>query len=56
MGPGETKRYDCDDCQREFEVTLEPKAKELKDKKGLEAAKVTCCPFCESTNITGEDD
>ncbi len=46
MKQGETRRFDCEDCAIEFEVTLEPK---MKGKKGAEDAltsAVECCPFC----------
>lgn len=50
MTNGETIRYQCEGCDREMEITLEPKEK-LRDKAlenremGLDAP--TRCPWCE---------
>lgn len=49
LNNGETKRFECDECQKEFEVTLEPKCAEMKDPpKGYGG--VDYCPFCGTSN------
>ena len=45
MNAGETARFDCPDCNREFEVCLEPKAKGMKNPPD-DTADVLHCPFC----------
>jgi len=49
---GSTVRYDCEDCNTEFEVTLEPKDKEGDGK----PKKVTACPFCGSMSGVTTDE
>jgi Zn finger protein HypA/HybF involved in hydrogenase expression len=50
---GEPARFDCDDCTREFEVTLEPKERGFSDGRTPRAnAEILCCPFCGSRDIT----
>jgi hypothetical protein len=47
MKAGETLRFDCPDCDAEFEVTYEPKASgNPKTARGIEPKAVTRCPFC----------
>lgn len=62
--PGETTRVDCNSCNTEFEVTLEPKEKGYAGPPGSKtsqtpAQKVQHCPFCgadESMLSSDEDD
>lgn len=56
MKAGETERFDCEECSREFEIVYEPKATTPKEKKGIEDADVTNCPFCGASLAAGEDD
>ena len=54
MKEGQTKRYDCEECNIEFELTLEPKSKGNINGKEVD---VMNCPFCGSGQIvTDEDD
>lgn len=51
MKAGSTERFDCESCNREFEVTLEPKASGTSEAakqaaKDLGEAEVAACPFC----------
>lgn len=55
MKDGETARFDCENCNVEFEVTLEPKAKGLKGHKPGPEQKVIACPFC-AEESSFEDD
>lgn len=48
---GETIRVMCDDCNKEFEVTLEPKMKGRPLTDDDEQHEIVACPFCESTNV-----
>lgn len=51
---GETQRFQCNECNREFEVTLEPKAKDAEpSKRPTDTAVVGTCPFdnCGSADI-----
>jgi hypothetical protein len=60
--PGETVRYDCNSCNTEFEVTLEPKAKGHAGPPGepsqIPAQKVQFCPFCgaDEDRLSGDDE
>lgn len=47
---GETRWYQCNDCMREYEITLEPKAKDSYEKPPDRAAPVAC-PFCGETDV-----
>jgi hypothetical protein len=54
MKAGETQRFQCNDCNREFEVILEPKAKNMKpEDRPKEEGNVGACPFddCGSSDI-----
>lgn len=57
MNAGETMRFDCGDCNAEFEVTYEPKAKgKPSEASGIKPApEVGHCPFC-GADIETEDD
>jgi uncharacterized protein with PIN domain len=45
--PGETQRFDCEECECEWEVTLEPKAAgKPKEIAAMNSQEVTRCPFC----------
>lgn len=60
--PGEKTRYDCENCNTEFEVVLEPKVAEAEARgvtdagDQIPAQKVQYCPFCGATEefITGD--
>lgn len=59
MKNGETKRFNCDECSTEFEITLEPKAKgespsAKEGRKNMDDNEVIACPFC--ANSVDEDD
>lgn len=56
MRPGQTFRFDCDECLTEFEVCLEPKAKESKEGAKMEPDDVKHCPFCGSDSVHTEDE
>lgn len=44
---GGTARFTCNGCNREFELTYEPKAKVKPSlTRGIEPADVTFCPYC----------
>ncbi len=50
MYSGQTGKYLCNECLREFELTLEPAAKDAgpaEDDDG-QPGEVQCCPFCGS--------
>jgi hypothetical protein len=49
--PGETKRFECESCGKEFEVTLEPKAKNSPESLTMQPADVGACPFCASLHV-----
>ncbi len=40
MRPGETQKFSCDTCVKDFEITLEPNAPHAED------ATPKLCPFC----------
>lgn len=40
MSPGETQKFSCDCCGKDFEITLEPNAPYA------EEATPELCPFC----------
>ncbi len=40
MSPGETQKFSCDTCGKDFEITLEPHAPDAED------ATPEMCPFC----------
>lgn len=45
--PGESRRYTCDQCLTEYEITNEPKAQDSPDKHGYCPSKApSYCPFC----------
>lgn len=53
MKAGESEWRCCMDCDIEFEVTLEPKIRDMPkgakldhETKGIEPAEVSYCPFC----------
>lgn len=46
MMSGETERFDCPECNAEFEVTREPKCKGKTPQMGDEDLSVEWCPFC----------
>lgn len=50
LGPGETVRVMCTQCQIEFDLTLEPKAKGSPEAKKMSTESFEFCPFC------GEED
>lgn len=50
LAAGEALRAYCNDCDREFELTYEPKA-QAEDRDHVEAAAVEFCPFCGSNNL-----
>jgi hypothetical protein len=57
MRPGETVRLDCPNCQTEFEVCLEPKARDNpKEGRGLRPQPLNCCPFCGGTDVDETED
>lgn len=60
MKAGATQRFDCGDCNTEFEVTLEPKEAPAEGSKPPARPSppkpVTHCPFCGSTEVTGDED
>lgn len=56
MKDGETVRVDCNDCNTEFEVTLEPKSKDAKGHKPGKNKIVNHCPFCGSEEVQGPDE
>lgn len=52
MKAGESERALCNDCHTEFEVTLEPKAKNIPESARLADTNNTgYCPFCGSDQI-----
>lgn len=51
MKPGETSRFQCNDCDTEFELTLEPKAKGTKEAETIRPRAVEGCPFCGSEDL-----
>lgn len=52
MIAGQTERYQCNNCMQEFDVILEPKAKEVPDtEKPTDKAAVGYCPFCGEDQI-----
>lgn len=56
MNPGQTERFNCDQCETEFEVTLEPKAKDNpREARDMEGGVVSYYPFC-GGDITREDE
>ncbi len=40
MSPGETQKFSCDTCAKDFEITLEPNVPHAED------ATPEMCPFC----------
>lgn len=55
--PGGKIRVDCDACNTEFEVVLEPKVAEGIAQPGtMPAQKVQYCPFCAADVSSDEDD
>lgn len=40
MSPGETRKFSCDTCSKDFEITLEPHTPHAED------ATPEMCPFC----------
>lgn len=50
MSPGETKKFLCICCVKEFEITLEPNAPQAQD------ATPEVCPFCGTDLEEGDDD
>lgn len=57
--PGETVVVDCDNCNTEFEITLEPKAKtDTASGERMPAQRVQYCPFCgaDDDNLHSPDD
>lgn len=40
MNPGETQKFSCNTCAKDFEITLEPNVPEAED------ATPEMCPFC----------
>ncbi|KKM93806.1 hypothetical protein LCGC14_1204710 [marine sediment metagenome] len=40
MSPGETQKFSCDTCGKDFEITLEPHCPHAED------AAPEMCPFC----------
>jgi transposase-like protein len=46
--PGETIRYCCSKCDREYEITFEPKAADMQTKPDMDSAAPSQCPFCGS--------
>lgn len=57
MKAGDKERFDCEDCSKEFEVILEPKAVGLPEaQRPKDTGKVKACPFCGGRNIIGDND
>lgn len=52
MLEGQTQRFDCDGCSKEFEVTLEPKMRGKPPGRRATGAQVKHCPFCGTGNPT----
>lgn len=50
--PGESRRYQCDDCLVEFEITNEPKCAEMETITHDKSNTPSHCPFCGSNNFT----
>ena len=49
--PGQTVRFQCNDCAIEWEVTLEPKVAEGASPDGLSAVEVERCPSCGNSDL-----
>ncbi len=49
MSPGETTKFLCDCCVKEFEITLEPYTPDAPD------ATPELCPFCGTIIKEGDD-
>lgn len=45
LSPGETKRYECELCLTEFDITLEPKARDCRAPH-MRPQFIVSCPFC----------
>ena len=46
--PGDAHRYYCETCETEYEIQLEPKVAEMKEKPEMDSKVPTTCPFCAS--------
>lgn len=52
MTEGETKRYQCNSCNKEYEICLEPKMKKETDESKLGMCDDPAyCPFCNQMDI-----
>lgn len=56
MKQGETARYYCPDCNREFEVCLEPKYRNTPGMGVGKDEKANHCPFCGQGAVITEDE
>lgn len=52
LTPGEPSMLGCADCEIEFSITLEPRAK---TKKGIESEDLNVCPFCGQDALESND-
>jgi hypothetical protein len=54
---GQTSRFDCECCNVEFELTLEPKVKpDSRDSRESPDQEVLHCPFCGEMLAHNEED
>ena len=53
LEPSETILTQCLECDREFELTFEPKAKDMtfRERRGIDPVLLRYCPFCGSENL-----
>lgn len=46
LNPGQTTRFQCDECSIQFDLEHEPQARENGTRAEMDSAEVAYCPYC----------